>query len=217
MGLKSANPLFFYSWVVASAFMGLSSSAYSQNRPAPSQTQIWADPGAIEKARNEAGTEGRNQISAPSPAAPAFSGNATERLSAPSILKPTKNLQISSNVGVDRVHKLSHGPVKHAVAYPNKHHEILANHASSFGQASAFATGHKFPAAMGHTDNAPRFQSIPTNAALRHEPPVRAQNVRKAGLMSEKDAAATATDAEFDPIYGYENINRYSNTVSVSY
>lgn len=217
MDLKTANPLFFYFGISAVAFMSLASSAYSQNLPKPSGTQPWADPGAIEKARNEAGTAGQTKISAPSPTTPAFSGNAAERLSSPSIMKPAKNLQTSSNVGGDRLHKLSHGPVEHVVAYPNKHPETLANHASSSRQPPAFATGHKVSAAMGNTNGSPRFQSKMTNAALHHQAPVRAQNVAKAGLTSKKDAAATETDGEFDPIYGYANINGYSNMVSVAY
>lgn len=217
MGLKTTKSLFFYFGIAATAFMSLASSAYSQNRLTPSATQTWADPGAIEKARNEAGTEGQSKISAPSPAAPAFSGNEAERLSSPSVLKRAKNLQTSSNVGADGLHKPANGPVEHTVAFPGKHHESPANHASSSGQARGFSAGHKGPVVMGYAENMPRLQSKMINTAHHNKAPVRAQHVAKVGLTSKTDAAATATAGEFDPIYGYANINGYSNMISVAY
>lgn len=217
MVLKTANPLFFYSGIAALTIMGLSSSAYSQNRPVPSPTQVWADPGALEKARNEAGTESQNKISAPSPVAPGFPGNATERVSAPSILKPTKNMRTSSIAGGDRSSKPVHGLVEHRTSHQNKHPEALANHASSSGPETGFETGHKVPAAVGHAMSASILRSQMKNGTIHGTARASARRIINAGLTSERDTQVAGPVIEFDPIYGYTNINQYSNMISVGY
>lgn len=51
------------------------SAACAQTNPSPSGAQQWADPGAIERAKNKATTEGRNNSSAPTTQRPVEAGS----------------------------------------------------------------------------------------------------------------------------------------------
>lgn len=215
MGVKTGNALHFNSGIAALAFLGLLSSvAYCQNRPSPPSTQIWADPGAIEKARKEATTQDQNKVSAPSPALPAPSSASTERISAPSPHKPATRIQTSSISGGERMSKLVHGPAEHLAIHRLNHHntETNHNHASSSGPVLASQTGHKISAAPGHINNAPRSQPHAANHVPNSTARAGAQHVANDSLPNKKDGPSPAAAAgEFDPVYGY------SNMISVAY
>jgi hypothetical protein len=203
--------------VIILAFMSLiSSAAYPQSRPTTPATQLWADPGALEKARKEGLVQAPSNASAPSPTLPAPSKASADRSSASSIQKPTTNIQSSSIPVAARWSKSVHALAEPKAPHRIKQREAQTNPAKSPGRILASGSERKLPVASGH-DNA--GAGFPPHAAI-HAPnaPARARDQHSAHeraherLTEQQDEPSQASSTgEFDPIYGY------SNMISVAY
>lgn len=219
MSVKTGNPLLLYSGIAALALQVLlPSAAYSQNRPAPAPSQIWADPGALEKAKKETATPDANKLTAPTPAQPASATAANERLSAPSAHKPTKITETPSVSGGERLNSPVHGSAEHKSFHQTKHRTTEARHANVSEPALASEVVHQFPAARGHVHNAVRTLPHRADGSLHQTTRAKAQQVVNKGL-TDKNVTPPPEMAvgEYDPIYGYSNSNGNSNTISVAY
>ncbi len=207
---KSQSSLWGIITLAFTSFMP--SAAYPQSHLATPATQVWVDPGALEKARKEGADQAQGKASSPSATLPAPSKGSVERSSASSIQKPTTGVQSSSVPTEDKWKKPVHDQAEHKAPLLTKRHESEANHAKSSGRVLAHGSGRKSPVALGYENPGAGFPPRVTIHAPNAPARARAQNSAHERLTKQQDEPSqTSATGEFDPIYGY------SNMISVAY